>query len=249
MASMKKCLTSVMLTLPVLCGLAVLPLHAADSIALAIANQGMHARIAQTVMDYVQAQTSAYPGKVNVLVQPLDSRLRLGECLQLEAFTPTGARLWGKTNVGVRCSVTGSDAKPWSLYVQADVQVMGSYAVTAVPVGQGSILGNAEVVMQTGDLSKLPNGIVTDLNLVLGKQASMNLPLGTVLRPELLKSVAVVLQGQTVQLSSRGPGFVVTTDGTALQTAHAGQVVDVKVSSGQVIKGVAQPSGKVEVGF
>ena len=251
MDGMKHCLTSRLH--PWLCltlwGTMAVQSYAADNVALAIANQSMHARIQQTVMDYVQAQTVAYPGKVNVVVQPLDSRLRLAECVQLEAFTAQGTRLWGKTHIGVRCSVTGSDAKPWSLYVQTDVQVLGEYAVIAVPVGQGSTLSSAEVVMQHGDLSKLPNGVLTDISMVTGKQASMNLPLGTVLRPELLKSVAVIVQGQTVQLSSSGPGFVVTTDGTAMQAAHAGQVVDVKVSSGQVIKGIAQTSGKVEVSF
>jgi flagellar basal body P-ring formation protein FlgA len=59
----------------------------------------------------------------------------------------------------------------------------------------------------------------------------------------------VIMQGQTVQLNSRGEGFVVSADGTALQTANAGQVVDVKVSSGQIIKGVALASGKVDVRY
>lgn len=250
MVDMKDCLKS---ALQLLSGLTLsgvmVATCAADNVSMAIANQAVHARIQQTVVQYVQTQTAGYPGSVNVLVQPLDSRLRLAECAQMEGFTAQGTRLWGKTYIGVRCTATGSDAKPWSVYVHADVQVMGTYAVMAVPVGQGSTLTTQEVVMQNGDLSKLPNGVMTDMAMVTGKQAAMNLPVGTVLRPELLKSVAVIVQGQTVQLSSRGPGFVVTTDGTAMQAAHPGQVVDVKVSSGQVIKGVAQVSGKVEVGF
>lgn len=218
----------------------------------------MHQRVLQTVTQYVQAQTAGYPGKVNVLIQPLDSRIKIPECLSLEAFTMQGVRLWGRTHVGVRCqtmnhevdtNADSSTSKPWSIYVQADVQVWGEYAVTAMPVSQGVNLTEADIIMQRGDLSKLPYGVVTDLAQAIGKQASMHLPLGTVLRPDLLKAVAVIMQGQTVQLSSRGPGFVVTTDGTALKAAQVGQVVDVKVSSGQIIKGVAQASGKVEVNF
>ena len=52
-----------------------------------------------------------------------------------------------------------------------------------------------------------------------------------------------------MQLSSSGEGFVITADGTAMQTANVGQVVNVKVSSGQVVKGVAQANGKVDVRF
>lgn len=232
--------------------IAFLSLHvqAADNISTAITSQLMHGRIQQTVNAFVLSQTTGYPGKINVIIQPLDSRLRLADCTQIEAFLAPGVRLWGKTHVGVRCNAVDSEGqKPWSLYVQTEVQVFAEYAVTALPVGQGSMLSSSDVMMQTGDLSKLPNGVMTDMGMVTGKQAAMNLPLGTVLRPELLKSVAVILRGQTVQLSSRGPGFVITTDGTAMQSAQPGQVVDVKVSSGQTIKGVAQSTGKVEVNF
>lgn len=211
------------------------------------AGSELHTRIYQTVLQYVQSQTQGYPGKVNIEIQPLDSRIRVSACELMEGFAVQGARLWGKTHIGVRC--LQSSAKPWSLYVQTDVQVWGEYAVTALPIGQGSLLQASDVVMQNGDLTKLPSGIITDLTMLEGKQAALNMPLGTVLRPELLKSRPVVLQGQSVSLHSSGQGFVVSADGVAMQTANAGQVVDVKVSSGQIIKGVAQASGKVEVRF
>ena len=229
--------------------------HAADRTVIAnqhaavaaTAGNDMHSRLYQTAMQYVQSQTQGYPGKVNIEIQPLDSRIRIAECALMEGFTVQGARLWGKTHIGVRC--LQSDTKPWTLYVQADVQVWGEYAVTGLPVSQGSPVQTTDVVMQSGDLSKLPAGIITDISMLAGKQAALNLPLGTVLRPELLKSVPVIKQGQTVQLNSRGDGFVITADGTAMQTANVGQVVDVKVSSGQIVKGVAQSSGKVDIQF
>jgi flagellar basal body P-ring formation protein FlgA len=214
---------------------------------VATAASDMQSRVYQTVMQYVQGQTQGYPGKVNIEIQPLDNRIRIAECDLMEAFTVQGARLWGKTHIGVRCLQSAS--KPWTLYVQADVQVWGEFAVTGLPVSQGSPVQASDVVMQTGDLTKLPSGIITDLSMLEGKKASLNMPLGTVLRPELLKAMPVIMQGQMVQLNSRGEGFVISADGTAMQTANVGQVVDVKVSSGQVIKGVAQASGKVDVRF
>jgi flagellar basal body P-ring formation protein FlgA len=207
----------------------------------------MHTRIYQTVRQYVQTQTQGYPGRVNIEIQPIDNRIRVAECDLMEGFSVQGARLWGKTHVGVRC--LQSVDKPWTLYVQADVQVWGDYAVTVLPVSQGSPLQPTDVAMQSGDLTKLPAGIITDLTMLEGKKAALNMPLGTVLRPELLKAMPVIMQGQMVQLSSRGDGFVISADGTAMQTANVGQVVDVKVSSGQLIKGVAQANGKVEVRF
>lgn len=207
----------------------------------------MHSRLLETVTQFVMTQTQGYPGKVKIEVLPIDNRIQIAECGLMEAFTVQGARLWGKTHIGVRC--LQSESKPWTLYVQADVQVWADYAVTALPVSQGSPVQATDVVMQHGDLSKLPAGIITDVSLLAGKHAALNLPLGTVLRPEMLKAVPVIQQGQMVQLNSKGEGFVITADGTAMQTANVGQVVDVKVSSGQIIKGIAQASGKVDVRF
>lgn len=216
----------------------------------------MRKQVEQSVMQYLQAQTQGYPGKVNIALQPLDERIQVQACDQLEPFSMQGSRLWGKTHVGVRCRVSAnqnanqkSNAKAWSLYMQADIQVFGQYAVTAVPVSQGQVLTASDIVMQSGDLSRLPNGILTDVNLVEGKLASINLTAGTVLRPELLKATTVIQQGQTVQLSSAGNGFVVSTDGTAMNTAQPGQVVQVKVASGLMIKGIAKDIGKVEVSY
>lgn len=221
--------------------------HVAHAPASAMAGNDVHSRLYQTAMQFVQTQTQGYPGQVKIEIQPLDTRIRIAECGLMEGFTVQGARLWGKTHIGVRC--LQSETKPWTLYVQADVQVWGEYAVTALPVGQGAAVQSSDVVMQSGDLTKLPAGIITDVGMLAGKQAALNLPLGTVLRPELLKSIPVIKQGQTVQLHSLGEGFVITADGTAMQTANVGQVVDVKVSSGQIVKGVAQASGKVNVQF
>lgn len=215
--------------------------------AYAPAAADVQTRVYQTVMQYVQTQTQGYPGEVKIEIQPLDKRIKVSACELMEGFAVQGTRLWGKTHVGVRCIQTL--AKPWTLYVQADVQVWGHYAVTALPVSQGHAIPVNAVVMQAGDLTKLPSGVITDMVMLEGKQAALNLPLGTVLRPELLKATPVVMQGQTVQLLGSGQGFVVTADGVAMQTANVGQVVNVKVSNGQIIKGIAQSNGKIEVRF
>ena len=52
--------------------------------------------------------------RFDIRIRPLDQRLRLSQCeTPLEAFLPPGARLYGKTTVGVRC--TGD--KPWKIFV------------------------------------------------------------------------------------------------------------------------------------
>ncbi|RAE77565.1 flagellar basal body P-ring formation protein FlgA, partial [Burkholderia multivorans] len=51
----------------------------------------------------------------------------LAACTTLEPFLPTGARLWGRTTVGVRCA----GERPWTVYLQAKVTVHATYYVAA----------------------------------------------------------------------------------------------------------------------
>ena len=56
------------------------------------------------VEQYLQTQSAGMPGEVGVKVGAVDQRLSLAACPAPEAFQQPGARPWGKTTVGVRCS-------------------------------------------------------------------------------------------------------------------------------------------------
>ena len=59
----------------------------------------------------------------------------------------------------------------------------------------------------------------------------------------------LVRQGQTVRVISRGDGFSIQSEGRALNNASDGQVVQVRMPSGQTISGVVHSDGNVEVNF
>jgi flagella basal body P-ring formation protein FlgA len=65
----------------------------------------------------------------------------------------------------------------------------------------------------------------------------------------MLKQPSIVQQGQTVTLKTVGQGFQVSTEAKALNNAAVGQSIQVKVSSGEVITGIARSGGQVEVAF
>src|SRR3989344_4914921 len=48
-------------------------------------------------------QASGLPLRMEVSVASLDSRLRLAPCARVEPYLPVGARLWGRTRLGLRC--------------------------------------------------------------------------------------------------------------------------------------------------
>lgn len=198
----------------------------------------------QTVSDFLSQQAGGLPGEVKVTVGAIDPRLNLAPCPAPQAFLMPGARAWGKTTVGVRCS-----APSWTIYVQAMVSVQGEYVTNAVPLAQGQTIEAGQLSLMKGDLAQLPPGVATDIGQVVGRSSNVSLPPGTPLRLDTLKSKPVVQPGQLVKLVSSGNGFSVSAEAKALSMAGEGQPVQVKTASGQQVTGIAKSGGLVEVAF
>lgn len=194
---------------------------------------------------FLRTQTKGLPGEVTVSVEAPHVGNSLQACTAFEVFLPPGARAWGKTNVGVRC-VSGAN---WSLYLRARVKVMAPYLVAAHALTPGQPLRQEDMASQKGDLTQLPAGTLTDPNQALGKLPGYGIQSRQPLRADQLREPPAVQRGQNVTVISRGEGFQVSTEGVALGDAVAGQVVQVKVPSGQTRSGIAQPGGVVEMNY
>jgi flagellar basal body P-ring formation protein FlgA len=212
--------------------------------AQAVKNQSA-AAIQKAVDNFLRTQTAGLPGKVTYTIGAIDTRVVLPACPALDVYLPSGARLWGQTSVGVRCS----DTATWNIYVSAEVRVAGEYLVTARPLPNGQLLTTSDLVTQTGDLTQLPAGILTEPKQAVGKILAASLAAGQPVRQDLLRSPLVVRQGQTVKLQSSGQGFQVTAEGRALNNAQDGQVAQVQTASGHTVSGVARSGGVVEITF
>ena len=204
-----------------------------------------HGVLRQTVTQFLTVQAGGLPGQIVVTVGAIDPRLNLAACAAPEPFLPNGARAWGKTSVGVRCTAPS----PWTVYIPAMVQVQGEYMAAAVPLAQGQTIGPNDIAKVRGDLTALPPGIITEPSQAVGYTVARTVAVGAPLRQDALRSQQAVTQGQMVRLVSAGPGFKVTTDGRALANGSDGQTIQVRAPNGQVVSGVARLGGLVEVAF
>ncbi|MRW92112.1 flagellar basal body P-ring formation protein FlgA [Duganella sp. FT80W] len=198
-----------------------------------------------TVEQFLKVQAAGLPGEVTVNVGAIDNRMALAPCPDPQAFMMPGARAWGKTTVGVRCAAPSA----WTIYIQANVTVVGDYLAAAAPLVQGQPIDANQLTTLKGDLTMLPPGIATDASQVIGRSPTVSLPPGTPLRLDTLKTKPVVQSGQLVRIISSGNGFSVSGEGRAMSTAGDGQVVQVKAGNGQQITGIAKSGGLVEVAF
>ncbi len=205
------------------------------------------AQAADPILDaaerHARNEAQGLPGEVTIRVGQLDPQTRLPACSSLQAYTPPGAKPWGRTHVGVRCLGPAQ----WAVLVPVQISVVRPYLVTARPLAAGQIIQPEDLATLRGDLANLPAGVLTEQQFVVGKTLKNALAAGLPLRGDQLLAPQLVKQGQSVKLVTRGPGFSITGEGKALTNGGAGQIVQVRVPSGQTISGIVQDDGSVEI--
>ena len=187
-------------------------------------------------VQYAEDNTRELPGRVVIEAGAMDGRLRLPACRTVERFLPAGVRLWGRTQVGMRCT----DPESWTLMIPMSVQVWGPAVYAARPLAAGRALTAEDLQVRESDLAQFPGGVVTDPEAVLGRVPRMGVGAGLALRADMLRNPAVVQAGSPVSVVFRG-------EGKAMTSAGMGEAVQVRTASGRVIKATVTGPGEVEV--
>ncbi len=200
--------------------------------------------IKNAVENFIYSNTATLSRQVIVNVDNIDKHLNLPRCPELEPFMPSGSRLWGRTSIGVRCN---NQSTSWTIYVQAEVNIMANVLHVARPVSTGQVLTHEDITPQNVNLTQMPDGILTDTAQVIGKVATTNLTAGQLLRSQMLRAPYAILRGQKVSLVIQGRGFSVSSEGQALADATEGQIVQVRNKSGRIISGIARINSIVEI--
>lgn len=195
------------------------------------------------VAAFLQQQTRSLAGEVRIEVGEFAPDNGLAPCTRLEAFLPPGARAWGRVTAGIRCLAP----TPWSAYVPAQVRVTGPYLITTTALAAGQALGPGDVRVEVGEVSAQPADVLTHPTQAAGQIARLAIAAQRPLVASLLRAPVAVAQGQAVKVITRGPGFQVANDGTALSGGSDGQPVQVRLGNGQVVRGTARVGGYVEI--
>lgn len=198
--------------------------------------------IRAAALAFLQQEAAGLPGKADITVTPVFPR-GLAPCATLEPFMPPGARLWGRTTVGVRC--TGD--RPWTLYLQARVSLQATYYLAARAMVPGEVLSASDLTARDGDITSMPQAIVTDPSQAVGAVALSRIVAGLPLRTDMLRGASSVVMGSSVHVVTSGAGFSISAEGSAMNNATPGQQVRVKTAGGQIITGIVKDSSTVEV--
>lgn len=200
----------------------------------------------QQALAFVQSQlgTQTLPGRVEVVAGPLDARLRLAPCQQVQAYLTPNTRLWGKTRVGLRCT---QGATPWNVYLPVTVKVWGRALVTAQAMPAGQVLAAADVREAEVDLAEDASPALTDAAALVGRTLARSVTAGQGVRQVTLKARQWFAPGDTVRIRAVGDGYAVAGSGEAMTAGIEGQPARVRTESGRLVTGVAVAEHQLEL--
>ncbi len=167
----------------------------------------------------------------------------LAGCRRVEPFLPAGARLWGRTAIGVRCAEGGHA----SAFLPVVIKVHAQAVAAARTLPPGTVIGPEDVALAEVELTNGPGSALADPQQAIGHTVARAIPAGAAVRRESLRVLHAVSAGDSVRVVYAGPGFSVSADGKALAAAQEGQAVRVQTESGRVLTGVARPGRVVEI--
>jgi flagella basal body P-ring formation protein FlgA len=181
---------------------------------------------------------------MEVSVGALDERLRLAPCTRVEPYLPTGARLWGRTRLGLRCQ---EGAVRWNVFLPVTVKAYGPAWVLTGDVTMGTVLSAADATEAEVDWAAENTSILAEPSLWVGLVASRHLKAGQALRQSMLRAPQIFQAGALVRVVAQGQGYAVSAAGQAMSAGAAGQTVRIRMDNGKIVSGIVNDDGTISV--
>lgn len=175
---------------------------------------------------YVFNEVQANYDNAQIVMDPLDSRLRLQACdNQLETFSNHGKIGLGKQTIGIRCN----SPVAWSVYTSAKVKVFRPVVVTTRPLNADHIISKSDLKIQSLDIGSLRKGYINKPQQIIGQQLKYSLAMGTIINSKNLRPQKIIQRGELIMLVATAGQMEVRMSGTALSDGSLGQRVRVKI--------------------
>ena len=133
------------------------------------------------------------------------------------------------------------------VFLPITVKIYGQALVATAAVPTGSVLNASDLVQAEVDLAEDTSIAVADANAAVGRTLARPLMPGQSLRLAHLKPRQWFAAGETVRVSSSGPGFSMASEGQALTHGIEGQLARVRTEGGRVLTGQPVAEHRMEL--
>lgn len=156
--------------------------------------------------------------------------------------------LKGKCSIAVEFSVNGSDQK--RIWAIATIEALGPVVVTRKPLGRYKPIEEDDIELKTMDLSDLPDDVITDPEVILGKRTTRAIAAQVPLRADTVELPPLVKRGDLVVIIAESRGLKITTRGQVKKKGRLGeQIPVVNLDSNKVIYARVLDANTVKVDF
>lgn len=187
---------------------------------------------------------AAAPVRLEVKIGSLDERLKLAPCGNVEPYLPAGARLWGRTRIGLRC-VDGISR--WNVSLPVTVNAYGLAWVIKGTVPAGAKLSEDDVTEAEVNWAAEASPVLRERSLWVGQIATRTLSTGQAVRQGMVKPAQVFQAGMQVRVVAQGVGFQVSSGAQALSAGVVGEIARVRLDNGKVSSGVVLDTRTVRI--
>ncbi|MDC0663351.1 flagellar basal body P-ring formation chaperone FlgA [Marinobacter sp. SS21] len=203
-------------------------------------------RTAATAFLQTFADAQAEAGyQVGFDVGQLDPRLNLAACATTPKVAFSGDP-WQTTQPTLLVQCEGQ--RPWRMYLPSKVTISGLVFTASRPVARGERISRALVTSATSVVNGSRRAPITNLEQLLGKEASRSLNQGAVYTPAVVEEPDTVQRGDHVIITARSGNFSVQSRGKALASGQTGEQVMVEnLSSARRVQGLIVGPGRIEI--
>jgi flagella basal body P-ring formation protein FlgA len=156
--------------------------------------------------------------------------------------------LRGKCSIAVEFSVNGSDQK--KIWAIATIEVLGPVVVTRKPLGRYQPIDEDDIELKTMDLSDLPDDVITDPEVIIGKRTTRAIGAQVPLRADTVELPPLVKRGDLVVIIAESSGLKITTRGQVKKKGRLGEQIPViNLDSKKVLYARVIDANTVKVDF
>lgn len=204
-----------------------------------------HQSILKSAKEHLIRNIASRDSSAEITMGTLDRRLRLKQCEEpLETFSPPASAKIGNLTVGVKCS----GEKPWSLYVQARVEIYDDVLVAQRNLARGEIIRREDLQQERMSLSRLTQGYLINFKDVLGKKVVRTIRAGKPISPQAITLPLLIRRGDKVVIIAKTRTIEVKMEGKALGSGTRGDTIRVENrASGVELEATVLGKGVVEV--
>lgn len=198
----------------------------------------------QLVHQFLYNETQALGEEVVIDLRPPSPHLPA--CIQPEPFLPNADQApLGRVSVGVRCGESSRQVR----YLQAQIDVIGSYSVASRDIERGTLITQDMLNERDGNLGDLSAQALKNEDDIVGKIAQRPIRSGSAFLAHYLQAPNLVERGQRVTVIAQGAAFRVSREGEALENGALGERIRVRFGSREIMTARVSEQGILVVDF